>query len=466
VGRPAAGRPVLGSLRRSHCGPGASLPGPMTPTENNLPIRAVADAATDQARQHKLHRLGIFCGIAAALWLAGAEAPTKLVTVSVSPLIISFMMVFGAFVSRWSLPALIRGTSDTFTDTRHVPHLVVWGVLAGCLWAVGNTLTIFAVRDIGLSLAFPLWNSNSLIGILWGIVLFKELHRAPWVRKISVVGGGIVIFGGAILISAASTSETTHGNAIRGIAAALGAGLMFGSMYIPYRKAYITGMNPLTFLTFFTFGEMTAVTLVAVVFLGGFGPLWHQLSADREILFWPLLGGFMWVVGDLLQNYAAKYVGISRGIPLSNTNQLWGLLWAILVFSELHGLSGRVYLEVIGGSLLMAAGAVAIACSSASESEYASWKEAAQRETDLYGINPDYVVKRMEGRDLNPASAKRSWLDWLLVAVATFIFVSLGAMAHIPKMEIEMGWLIGLSAAMLLVLVAAGLALWRVTRFT
>ena len=133
-------------------------------------VGTAPEVLAGRSRQRKLHNLGIFCGISAALWLAGAEAPTKLVTVSVSPLIISFMMVAGAFISRWSLPALIRGTRDTFTDTRRVPHLIVWGVMAGCLWAVGNTLTIFAVRDIGLSLAFPLWNSNSLIGILWGIL--------------------------------------------------------------------------------------------------------------------------------------------------------------------------------------------------------------------------------------------------------------------------------------------------------
>src|SRR5690242_12563986 len=367
------------------------------------------------SRQRILHRLGIFCGVAAALWLAGAEAPTKLVTVSVSPLVISFMMVFGAFISRWSLPALIRGTSDTFTDTRRVPHLIVWGVMAGCLWAVGNTLTIFAVRDIGLSLAFPLWNSNSLIGILWGILLFKELHRAAWIRKIAVVGGGFIIFAGAILISAASASQATHGSAVRGIACALGAGLMFGSMYIPYRKAYITGMNPLTFLTYFTFGEMTTVTILAVVFLGGVGSFWHQLVADRNILFWPLLVGFMWVIGDLFQNYATKYVGISRGIPLSNTNQLWGLLWAILVFHELHGLSGSVYLEVIGGSILMALGAVGIASSSTSEGEYSSWKQAANREAKLYGIDSEYVMTRMHGHDYDSTPAARGWIDWALI---------------------------------------------------
>jgi drug/metabolite transporter (DMT)-like permease len=434
-------------------------------TQKNTSPAATPDERTRYSRQVVLQRLGLFCGFAAALWLAGAEAPTKLVNVSVSPLIISFMMVFGAFISRWSLPALIRGTGDTFKDVRHVPHLVVWGVMAGCLWAIGNTLTVFAVRDVGLSVAFPLWNSNSLIGIVWGTLLFKELHGASWVRKLGVVGGALVIFVGALLISSASTSQAGHGSPTRGIMAALGAGLMFGSMYIPYRKAYITGMNPLTFLTFFTFGEMTTVTVLGFVFLGGVSPFWHELIANRGVLFWPLLGGFMWVIGDLLQNYATKYVGISRGIPLSNTNQLWGLLWAILVFGELHGLGGHIYAEVIGGSLLMAGGAVAIACSTASEEEYSRWKKAALRETELYGLNFDYVMTRMDGRDEELGAVRRTWIDWVLIASATAVFVVLGLIARVPQMEIRMDWLVALSGAMLVVLVAGGIFLWRVTRF-
>jgi len=427
---------------------------------------ATGHLQSDLSRQRVLHRLGIFCGLAAALWLAGAEAPTKLVTVAVSPVVISFMMVFGAFVSRWSLPALIRGTGDTFRDMRQVPHLVLWGVMAGCLWAVGNTLTIFAVREIGLSLAFPLWNSNSLIGILWGTLLFKELHGAGWIRKVGVVGGAVIIFTGAILISAASTAQAGHGSAARGIAAAVGAGLMFGSMYIPYRKAYITGMNPLTFLTFFTFGEMTMMTVIAVVFSGGVGPFWHELLSNRVILFWPMLGGFMWVVGDLFQNYAAKYVGISRGIPLSNTNQLWGLLLGLLVFRELHGLTANVYIEVIAGSVLMALGALAISTSSVSETEYASFRRASERETKLYGIDPEYVRARSEGLDVHAGEARRTWADWLLIATATAIFAVLGALARAPQMEMQAGWLVVFAAVLAAVLVAGGVALWRVTKFT
>jgi drug/metabolite transporter (DMT)-like permease len=252
---------------------------------------------------------------------------------------------------------------------------------------------------------------------------------------------------------------------MRGVVAAIGAGIVLGSMYIPYRKAYITGMNPLTFITFFTVGELATMTVLAVSFSGGSKAFWHELVESRGVLFWPLLGGFMWVVGDLFQNYAAKYVGISRGIPLSNTNQLWGLLWGILVFGELHGLARGVYAQVIGGSLLMAAGAVAIAFSSATEGEYLSWKEAAQRESDRYNIEPAYVAARMEGKETNAKNHTRTLIDWLLIGGATLTFAAFGLMASIPGMEIHWGWLAALTSAMLLVLVAGGVALWRITRF-
>src|SRR5205807_1379138 len=104
--------------------------------------------------------------------------------------------------------------------------------------------------------------------------------------------------------------------------------------------AYLTGMSPLSFITFFTVGELGMMTAIALTFSGGVKPLWHELAAARQALFWLLLGGFVWVVGDLFQQYAVKYAGITRGIPLSNTNQLWGLLWGVLVFGDERGWTG------------------------------------------------------------------------------------------------------------------------------
>src|SRR5690242_12302342 len=333
--------------------PGGFAVDPMTSSE---PVAAGATAGLDSSRLRKLQILGIASGLTAGAWLGAAEAPTKLAQAGVSPIVISLLMVSGVFLARWSLPALIRGTGQMRADVRNAPHLIVWAILAGCLWAVANTLTIFAIRDIGLSIAFPLWNMNSLLGIFWGFLLFNEMRNAGKLRWLTLLGGALLMSAGATLLAVASAAQSSAGHPLQGIFAALGAGVLWGTMYIPYRKAYLTGMNPLSFVAFFTIGELGMMITLAIMYGGGLHELLQQFALAKSVMFWIMLGGFVWVIGDLFQQYAAKYVGISRGIPLSNTNQLWGLLWGILVFGELRGLSTSLYAQVIGGSVLMAAG--------------------------------------------------------------------------------------------------------------
>src|SRR5207245_797170 len=293
-----AGRcPLLDPSRRAH----------------SRPAGAAMDRLTelDPARVARLQGVGILSGFAAGAWLGAAEAPTKLVTLGIPPVVISFMMV------------LVDG-----------------------------------LRDAGAA------------------------------RRLGVWGGAAAMFAGATLLAVASSAQAPGGNALRGVAAALAAGALWGTMYIPYRKAYLTGMHPLSFVAFFTIGELGMMTALAVSFSSGLGALWSELVKSREVLFWLLLAGFVWVMGDLFQQYAAKYVGISRGIPLSNTNQLWGLLWGVFVFGELKGGGSGVYWRVIGGSLLMAAGAGAIALATAPGREHRRWQEAGARESARYNVDP------------------------------------------------------------------------------
>jgi glucose uptake protein GlcU len=422
-------------------------------------------AIQESSRRRKLQVLGILCGLSAGAWLGAAEAPTKLVAIGVSPLVISLIMVIGVFLARWSLPALILGTSSIRADLRRAPHLIIWAILAGCIWAVANTMTIFAIRDIGLSIAFPLWNSNSLLGILWGFIFFNELRDAGWRRWTGVLGGALVMCVGAALLAVASSTQAPAAHSMRGVWAALGAGILWGTMYIPYRKAYLSGMNPLSFVTFFTFGELGMMAALAVGYLG-LSPLWHELTQAKDVLFWLMLGGFIWVIGDVFQQYAAKYVGISRGIPLSNTNQLWGMLWGIFVFGELRGSGASTYMQVIGGSLLMMLGVAAIAVSSAGGKEQEQWKQAARRESRRYGIAEDYVEARMQGKQVTGETRPpRSLLDWTLVAVATTIFLIFAAMARAPMMSLHWAPAVLLVTATLVLLLFCGLTLWRTTHF-
>lgn len=410
------------------------------------------------------HGLGVLCGLAAGVWLGAAEAPTKLVNSGVSPYAISLCMVTGVFVARWTVPTLLKGTRSVFADLRGNKHLLSSAILAGMLWAVANTLTVFAIRDVGLTIAFPLWNTNSLVGIFWGWLLFGELKGAHGKNIAKVVLGALAIAGAAVMLG----FSTIHGQgehahkAVSGVLAAAGASLLWGTMYIPYRKAYISGMNPLSFVTVFTVGELGTVLALAV----GLDPatrmalLHEHAPAARGVLFWLFLGGFVWVVGDLFQQFATKYLGIGRAIPLSNTNQLWGLAWGALVFGELAHASGGQRVLVVAGSLVMICGALAVSTAVASEREHASTDAALERECRRYGLDYTQVLRAYLGHG-EGSDERRSWVDYAVIAGAIGVFVTLAVHARKPALEMNYGWVWGLGIVLLL---SAVICCWGLLR--
>ena len=422
----------------------------------------------EDARQNgnRLHTLGVVCGLGAGVWLGAAEAPTKLVNAGLSPFTVSLCMVAGVFTARWTFPTLLKGTTYVFADLREKKHLIVWAILAGALWAVANTLTLFAIRDVGLAIAFPLWNTNSLVGLLWGRLLFNELQGAGRVNLGKVLFGTVLIIAAAILLG----FSTLHGGATgqhvwAGLAAAGGASLMWGTMYVPYRKAYLSGMNPLSFVTVFTVGELGTMLLLVLTLDGGTHSTAFNWTALRPVLFWLFLGGMVWVVGDLFQQFACKYLGIGRGIPLSNTNQLWGLAWGALVFGELATADSAHRWLVLGGSVLMIVGALAVSTAVASAKETTSVHRALLRECDRYGLDYTRTLAAQSGEEFNRAERRRPW-DYLIVIGACLVFVFLALQAHVPSIAMNYRWVAALGVAMLASLVWSAGRLWRQTRFS
>jgi glucose uptake protein GlcU len=413
-----------------------------------------------------LHGLGVICGLTAGVWLGAAEAPTKFVNAGYSPYAISLCMVAGVFTARWTFPTLLKGTSYVFADIAEKKHLIVWALLAGALWAVANTLTIFAIRDVGLAVAFPMWNANSLIGLFWGRVLFQELKGASGKNIGKVVLGAIAIVIAAVMLGFSTIhGGEVGGHAFRGITAALGASLMWGTMYVPYRKAYLSGMNPLSFVTAFTVGELGTVLALTLALDGGLHSAAFHLLRTPGVVFWLFLGGFVWVIGDLFQQFAAKYLGIGRGIPLSNTNQLWGLAWGAFVFGELASADRQHKFLVIGGSLMMILGALAISTAVASAKENSSTNEAVLRECNRYGLNYRRTIMAQAGDEFGGREERRRWWDYAIVLTASGVFVWLGVHAVVPPMAINIRWIALLAVLLVLSLGIGGWSLWRRTKF-
>ncbi|MGB6194687.1 MAG: GRP family sugar transporter [Terracidiphilus sp.] len=408
------------------------------------------------------HALGVLCALCAGVWLGAAEAPTKLVNSGLSPYAISLCMVAGVFTARWSVPTLFKGTRQVFADLSQHRHLIPVAIIAGMLWAVANTLTVFAIRDVGLAIAFPLWNTNSLVGIFWGRVLFGELKGASTKNVAKVVLGALAIVAAAVMLgfSTIHGGGAHAGRAAGGVLAAAGASLLWGTMYIPYRKAYISGMNPLSFVTVFTVGELGAVFALAFALdRGGTAAVFHSTQM-RAMLFWLFLGGFVWVVGDIFQQYATKYLGIGRAIPLSNTNQIWGLAWGALVFGELAHADGMHRLLVVLGSLVMIVGALAVSTAVATEGEHASTNEALLRECSRYGLDYRQALQTYSGAPAD-AAHNRDWWDYVILAFAVGVFVWLGVQARVPSLAMNLTWTAMLSV---ILFVSATVCAWRLWR--
>ena len=416
------------------------------------------------------HLIGVACALTAGVWLGAAEAPTKLVNSGLSPYAISLCMVAGVFTARWTVPTLLKGTRYVFADLALNRHLIVNAILAGMIWAVANTLTVFAIRDVGLTIAFPLWNTNSLVGILWGRLLFGELKGASRRNIAKVVLGAIAIVIAAVLLGFSTIQGDSHhaSRAASGILAAAGASLLWGTMYVPYRKAYISGMNPLSFVTIFTIGELGTVFALVLFLDGGTkAPIFHS-PQTMHLLFWLFLGGFVWVIGDLFQQFATKYLGIGRAIPLSNTNQLWGLAWGALVFSELAHADNLHKFLVVSGSLVMILGALAVSTAVASEREHHSTNDALLRECNRYHLDYARVLSAYTAPDIGAttdANDRRAWWDYAILIAAAGVFVFLGVNARVPSLGLNFAWLSILVVVLAASATICGWALWKATRF-
>jgi len=116
----------------------------------------------------------------------------------------------------------------------------------------------------------------------------------------------------------------------------------------------------------------------------------------------------------------------------------------------------------------MVGGAAAIALSSVNSGEHVRWQEAATREGDRYAVDQKYLQAGIAGRDadgVRDVRHQRSWRDWVIVTVATSIFIALAVEARIPEMTLNWTAIAALSATMLVLLVACGRALWKITQF-
>ncbi|MBI2970959.1 MAG: hypothetical protein HYY37_00905 [Candidatus Aenigmarchaeota archaeon] len=220
--------------------------------------------------------------------------------------------------------------------------LSIAGFFAGLLWSAGNILSVFAIRDIGLAKAPPIWMSIVMImNFAWGTLFFRE-HL---VLLFGILGIAALVLGATVVSLAKDDRASLH---FKGIALAAVSGVMYGGIGALF-KYYNMSNGELLF-------SMAAGILVSGVAI--FALKFRRL--EMNALPAGIAAGTMWNVASLSSLYAIAFLGLAVSMPLTQLALLVSALWGLFYFREAKGKTKR---KILAGALVMLAGGVLLALS-------------------------------------------------------------------------------------------------------
>jgi glucose uptake protein GlcU len=233
------------------------------------------------------------------------------------------------------------------------PLWLVGTLLSGMLWALGQGLANVALAEISLAKAAVLFNINSFINIALGLVVFHE--ASGMTAYLLLLSGGVLLFIGAWVVSRITAPAAKEGNLKKGVVLSLLAGFCWGVYFVPVKALQTWDAN----------AALSSLDVLSGMILGG------ALSALLTGLFHPrrnwtflnmglgVLTAVLWATGTICFLSIIRTMGLSRAVPIVNSNILVYALWS-LAFGELHVSQWR---HLAAGFLLVAGGVVFLAFS-------------------------------------------------------------------------------------------------------
>jgi glucose uptake protein len=145
--------------------------------------------------------------VARAMDLDNFESPMAQMA---TPYSAFFIFAVGIFISNFVINTVAMkkpfvGTPVSYSEYfkgSFPTHLV--GVLGGCIWAIGTSLSYIVAGKAGAAISYALGQGAPMIAALWGIFIWKEFKGAPKIVNnllvcmfvLFIVGLGLIVVAG------------------------------------------------------------------------------------------------------------------------------------------------------------------------------------------------------------------------------------------------------------------------------
>jgi glucose uptake protein len=203
--------------------------------------------------------------------------------------------------------------------------------VGGIVWGISGYFALLATHHIGIARAVGIWAPlNIILSIVWGIVLFDEFLRGGTVNSIiSVISVSVIIVGILIIIISGNSKENSlsaeQKHIKMGYIAALIAGVLWGSYFIPIRVSKIS-----MWVAAFPMAVGIFVTCTTLVVLSRKSFLLGKSSYYMRVL----LSGVLWVIGNYAALKTMEEIGTGKGFTIAQLNVAINAAIGIYIFKN------------------------------------------------------------------------------------------------------------------------------------
>jgi glucose uptake protein len=211
---------------------------------------------------------------------------------------------------------LVRASFDVFW----------YPFLGGVIWAVSGLCAFTATNKIGIAKAFGIWAPlNIIVSLMWGAILFDEFPDTGLMNRVQLIVSVVVILAGVLMIIFSRDDDEKvqdRKTLLIGVASAVGAGILWGSYYVPIKLIDVSmwiGAFPLSI------GIFAASAVLAFLTQASF-------QLEKKIDYWRVsLTGVLWGIGNYGMLLLIDQLGAGRGFTIAQlsvvVNALVGIYW-------------------------------------------------------------------------------------------------------------------------------------------
>jgi glucose uptake protein len=231
---------------------------------------------------------------------------------------------------------------------------MLYAMLGGLVWNLGNILLVAAIAVAGMSVGFPIGGGIAwILGIAVNYILVLLDPDKTFEGNPVILWAGVAVIMVAILLSmlsyrrlAAEKKKPTLKGILLSVLAGLLIAFFYGLVVKSLDNTYVAGgtgtLTPFTGVFFFSIGVFVSTILINPFFMRY--PV--QGSAVRMKEYWKgkmkthlsgIIGGSIWMLGMVLSFMAAGAANPAISYALSNAAPVVAILWGVFIWKEFRG---------------------------------------------------------------------------------------------------------------------------------